>query len=396
MKRALLSVLALIGAVNSACADWITLPWKAIGANLPIWRPDDFSPEKKYPAIVWYGAAGERPEAAWIHEMTGGKDYILVGMGYRQVPDPEFGEAEIADALGLLNALKQTLTKSLSVDPKRIYVGGFGRGAMHSALLLDRDRGLAGGLICATGIFDKRQVVLKFPRPVPIYIGCGRYADNYPQALGAAVYFRGSGAETTLEAWPDTKQEQPSQAPEAMRQWLRVQAATSDLKKEADDWIAARLLEMEKIETPVASWLAYDEFLGLPFVKKFGAAAEKTAEEKIAGLLKDPVVAVEEKWRGESRKILVRESQNRLLKNLQAAYAGHKAITERAAGTQAGKLAMHDLTRTREVLETAKVVTLPAGPRPAPITPELPPGAPSANPERSPFLPPGIEVKPAD
>ena len=396
MERVLLTAFALVCLGSSACAEWINLPWKAIGANLPIWKPDDFNPEKKYPAIVWYGGAGERPEATWIQKMTGGNDFILVGMGYRQVPDPQFGEPEIADALGMLKALKQTLTKSLSVDPKKIYVGGFSRGALYSALLLDRDRELAGGLVCATGVFDKRQIALKFPKPVPIYIGCGRYDGNYPQALGTVIYFRGAKADTTLEAWPGTKHEYPEEAPEAMRQWLRVQADAQGLEAEAASWIEKRLAELEEISNPVAQWLAYDEFSDLPFVKKFGAVASKTADTKISDLLKNPVVAVENRWRGESRKILVRESRDRLLKTLTAAAAGHAAIAERAAGTWAGELALHDVERTRELLGTAKVITLPGQPKPGHITPKLPPSAPSGNPGRSPFLPPGIDVKPAD
>lgn len=317
-------------------------------------------------------------------------------MGYRQVPDEQFGENEIADALGLLKALKQTLTKSLSVDPKRIYVGGFSRGAKHSAILLDRDRDLAGGLICATGSFEKRQVILKFPQPKPIYIGCGRLDPNYPQALGAAVYFKQSGADATLEAWPDTKHQHPATNPEGMRQWLLVQAKPLGLEQQASDWMNKRLGEIGEISNPVAQWLAYDAFIALPFVKTYGANPSKIAKENIDTLLKNPIVAKEEKWRGESRKILFRESQNRLLKTIQSASVAHAAISERAAGTHAGKLAMHDLARTRDLIENAKIVTRPADPKPSSITPELTPTAPTENPDRSPFLPPGIDVKPAD
>lgn len=396
MQRFVRFLIAALVFSTAARAEWITLPWPAINANLPIWRPDDFNPERKYPAIVWYGPKGENPDASWIHEMTGGSDFILVGMGYRQVPDSEFGETEIADALGLLKALKQTLVGSLSVDPDRIHVGGFGRGAKHSAILLDRDRELAGGLICATGLFEKRRAVMKFTEPIPIYIGCGRLDANYPQTLGAAVYFKQSGAETTIEVWPDIKHEHPDSAPEGMRQWLLVQAGHADLKKEATYWITACLLGMEEIENPVAQWLAYDEFLALPFVEHFGAQAKQTAETKIAGLMKNPAVAKEAEWRDKSRKMLVLESRDRLLKTLRTASAGHAMIAEQATGTHAAELATHDLARTRELLRTAEVVKLPSDPKPAPVTPHGTPSGPSTNPERTPFIPPGIDVKPAD
>jgi len=395
MRRLSLPLLALVGLTGFARAEWIELPWPAIHATLPIWKPDDFDAAKKYPAIVWYGGVGARPDATWIHEMTGGKDFILVGMSYREAESSGYGEREIADGLGLLNALKKTLVASLSVDEKRIHVGGFSKGGWHSAMLLDRDRSLAGGLICGAGIAEKRPSAPKFTNTIPIYIGCGRYDGNYPQALGALVYFRGMGADVSMVAWAETEHALPGEPPEALRQWLRIQAKPEGLAAEAEQWIARRLPELEKIGNPVARWLAYDGFVSLPFVKRFGENASETAAGKIAELVKDPAVAVEGKWRGESRKLLARESQDRLLKTLTAASAGYAVIAEKAAGTHAGEEAVHDLERTRELLKTAKVVTLPGKPKPEPITPELPPSAPSTNPDRSPFFPPGSKVKPA-
>lgn len=390
-----LPLLALIGLSGFARAEWIELPWAAVGATLPIWKPDNFDTSKTYPAIIWYGDNGARPDATWIHKMTGGKDFVLVGMGYRQVEPSEYGEREIADGQGLLNALKKTLTASLSVDERRIHVGGFSRGGWHSAMLLDRDRSLAGGLICGAGIQEKRSSVLKLSNTIPIYIGCGRYDGKYPQALGALVYFRGMSADVTLDTWAETGHALPGETPEAIRQWLRIQAKPTGLAAEAGKWIANRLPELDAIPNPVARWFAYDEFVSLPFMKRYGDEASKTAAKKIAELVKGNAVATERKWRGETRKLLARESRNKLLKTVAAASAGYAVIAEKAAGTRAGEAAIHDLARTREMLKTAAVVTLPGKPKPGPITLDRPPSAPSANPDRGPFLPPGIKVKPA-
>jgi hypothetical protein len=96
-------------------AEWIELPWPALGATLPIWKPDDFDASKKYPVIVYYHGDAAPPDARFIHGVTGGKDFILVGMAYRGGQEKK----EIADGLGFLNALKKTLVGSLSVDPAR-------------------------------------------------------------------------------------------------------------------------------------------------------------------------------------------------------------------------------------------------------------------------------------
>jgi hypothetical protein len=366
-------------------AEWIELPWPALGATLPIWKPDDFNAAKKYPAIVYYHGDANPPDARFVHGVTGGESFVLVGMAYRGGQ----GEKEIADGLGFLNALKKTLTGSLSVDPKRIYVGGSGNGASHSAMLLDRDRELAGGFIIGGGLLENRTVVPKFEGSVPIHIGSGRFDTSYAPSLGALVYFRKYGARTTLETWTEPTVEKP----EGLRQWLRIEASPSGVKPEAMTWITERLAEIKAIPEPVERWYAYEDFLTMPFVERFGSDA---AKEKIAALLEDPAVASEKKWRDESRAILVRESADRLLATMQNALRSHRQLAEKAQGTRAGRDALEDVKRVTKVIETATVVTLPGKPKPDPSTPEITPTAPSSNPGRGPFFPPGSKVKPAD
>lgn len=51
------------------------------------------------------GDVGASPDATWIHEMTGGKDFILVGMGYREVEPSEYGKPEsIRKCCGFMRA----------------------------------------------------------------------------------------------------------------------------------------------------------------------------------------------------------------------------------------------------------------------------------------------------
>lgn len=386
----------LLGFQMHVRAEWIALPWPSLNTTLPIWKPDDFDASKKYPAIVYFHGTGGKPNAAFIHEVTGGKGFVLVGMTYQNKGRFNYTVQEISDELGLLGALKKTLVGSLSVDPKRIYVGGFSKGGWHSAMLLDYDRELAGGLILGGGIFKKRASPVKFGKAVPIYIGCGRYDGNYPPSIGALVCFRKLGADVTLEAWPETGHAHPQTPPEGMRQWLRIQAEEASLEKEATEWIKGRLAEINEIENPIAQWFAYDEFVTLPFVKNFGVEAAKIASGRIEGLLKTPTVAAEKKWRDVSRRILVRESGDRLVNTLQTASRAHHALAEKAMGTLAGAEAQRDFARTQKLLETAEVVSRPVKGGVEPVTPETTPTAPSGNPDRGPFFPPGIKVKPTE
>ncbi len=367
-----------------AKAEWIELPWPALNSTLPIWKPDNFDAARKYPAIVYYHGDATPPDARFIHGVTGGEGFVLVGMAYRDGQ----GEKEIADGLGFLNALKKTLTGSLSVDPKRIYVGGSGNGAMHSAMLLDRDRSLAGGFILGGGLLEKRPAAPKFAGGIPIHIGSGRFDPSYVSSLGALVYFRKLGAKTTFETWPQDTEA----SPEGLRQWLRIEASTSAAKVEAENWMTKRLAEIEAMPEPVERWYAYEDFLTMPYVQRFGADA---AKETFASLLKEPDVAAEKKWRDESRAILAREAGDRLLVTMQNALRSHQQLSEKAIGTRAGRDALEDVKRVSKVIETAKVVTLPGKPKPEPITPEASPTGPSTNPNRGSFFPPGTKVKPA-
>ncbi len=366
-------------------AEWIELPWPALGATLPIWKPDDFNAAQKYSAIVYYHGDANPPDARFVHGVKGAEGFVIVGMAYRAGQ----GKKEIADGLGFLNALKKTLTGSLSVDPDRIYVGGSGNGADHCAMLLDLDRDLAGGFILGGGLLEKGPVVPKFEGSVPIHIGCGRFDTSYAPSLGALVYFRKYGAKTTLETWPDATVVQP----EGLRQWLRIQASPSSAAVEADAWIKERLAEIEAIPEPVDRWYAYEDFLTMPFASLFETDVVKG---KIPALLQDPTVAAEKKWRDESRAILIRESGDRLLATMQNALRSHRTLAEKATGTRAGRDALEDVKRVTKVIETAKVVTLPGPPKPEPITPEAQPSAPSTNPDRGTFFPPGTKVKPAE
>ena len=393
VMRTFAIVFVFLGMVHFARSEWIELPWPALGATLPVWKPDDFDASKKYPAIVNYDGI---PNAVFLHEVTGGKGFILVGMAYRIKDRYNYSDTVISDELGLLDALKKNLVGTLSVDPQRIYVAGFSKGGWHTAMLLDYDRELAGGLILGGGVFTERASPLKFRKPLPIYIGCGRFDGNYVPSIGALAYFRKLGAGVTLEAWPETAHEYPEAIPEGMRQWLRIQAAQTALEKEAAEWIKGRLAEIGAIENPTAQWFAYDEFVTLPFVKNFGGEAAKVAGGRIEDLLKNPTVAAEKKWRDESRRILVRESGDRLVNTLQTASRAHHALAEKAMGTRAGAEAQRDFERTQKLLKTSKVVSRPAKGGVAAITPEISPTAPSGNSGRAPFFPPGIKVKPAE
>lgn len=353
-----------------AQAEWSELTWPQLNATLPVWKPETFDDSKTYPAIIFYHGTNGRPTASLMHQVTEGKSFILIGMTYSEQGRMSYTDQLIRNELGLLAAVKKTLIKSFSVDPRRIYVAGFSKGGWHSSMLLDYDRDLAGGLILGGGLFEKRAELERFKRPKPVYIGSGRYDGNYPPSIGAFVYFRKLGADATLEAWPDTGHDYPKKVPEAMRQWLRVQANENDLESEASDWIADRVQIIEGMQEPVDRFFALEEFITLPFVKTYGKTHATMAQKRIDELLLDPAVAAERKWRNASRRILLKESGDRLVSTLQQASRAHLELSENAPETRAGKEAKYDYERTRKLIETAKVVQRPIDDTTNTVTPE--------------------------
>jgi len=396
MPKLYLLIFTLLGLSGFAKAEWIALPWKALGATLPIWKPDDFDAAKKYPVIIHYHAVGEEPTAQFIHKATGGEDFVLVGMTYANCGESERTAQEISHELGILNALKVTLIKSVSVDPKKIYVSGFSKGGWHAAMLLDRDRELAGGIIMGAGIWDARPRAPKLSNATPIYIGSGRFDQNYPRGLEALLYFRGLNADVTLEQWPDLGHALPGETPESLRQWLRIRSGTGSLVQEARSWSEARFAEIAETEDPVDQWYELEEFVSRPFVKP--ASTDTSEKARMVGkiLLEKPAVATESKLVKRSQSILARECQDRLLATLQSASQAYFDLAKEAGEkSRAGRAANRDFERTQKLMKTAKVITKEPVPR-GKMIPELPPVSPSSNPNRGPFFPPGIEVKPAD
>jgi len=76
--------LVFLSHVQNANAAWKELPWPVLNATLPVWKPEPFDEAKKYPAIIYYHGAGGQPDAETMRRMTDGKDFVIVGMTYKE------------------------------------------------------------------------------------------------------------------------------------------------------------------------------------------------------------------------------------------------------------------------------------------------------------------------
>ena len=253
-------------------------------------------------------------------------------------------------------------------------------------------------MILGAGVFEKRAKARAFSKQLPVFLGCGRYDGNYPQALGALVHFRKLGAEVTLDTWPSIGHQFPEAPPEAMRQWLRMRAGGGGTGGRGRE-NGSRNGSSNCMPFPIR-WkavFALEEFVSLPFVKFFGVTAEKSAREKITDLLTNPAVATEKKWRGESRKILARESRDPLARDSEKPHrrlmrCWRKKRLEPVRGRMRSAISKRT-QKTPQDGEGRDPARKARGAPPSPLS--YAPSAPSTNPDRSPFLPPGIKVKPA-
>ncbi len=336
--------------IYSVSAELLILPWPDLETELPLWRPDAPSSEK-WPAIIYYHGTNGRPSIRLMREVTEEKGFLLVGMTYLNKEQFIQSETNVAAELSQLNKLKRVLINEQDVNPSKIFVAGFSKGGWLSATLLERDHSLAGGLILGAGVFHSKRLNTK-PKPFPakklLFIGVGRFDENYPRSLAAFLNFRKLGAEVTLEAWPNTKHAFPKNPPLGMHQWLQLQSGAP--AQEAKQWIARRMQEIETIPDPVDQWYAIKALQDRPFVKVHGKHVKNQLSASLATLAKAPNVHAEAGFVKASQDILKRELKDRYVSTLEVVLPRYEALAKKASGTRAGDIAEKDAARVRQLL----------------------------------------------
>ena len=336
--------------------------WPGLVAPIVVWLPKNFEAKPGapgWPMAMWYHGTNGRPTLQPLYGHTDGNDWILVGMTYRAQGTFRGDPENIAAELALNQAVRRALGQRFPIDPKRTFVGGFSKGGWVSALLLEADPALAGGLVMGGGVMEESP---RFVHPGrSVYVGIGEVDPNRAQSQRAARAFRSPVTRVTLDVWDELGHRLPAES-DSLRQWLRVEreppyragvtgAGIDPLVSEAIEWFDAEMARIRRAEAPaVDRYFALRALAEMPFFARLDEESRAAHAKRLETLAADPGVAKERLAETAYRAILEVESRDRLLGTLVICHEDYRRLAEKFPGTRFGEAAARAAKRTRELM----------------------------------------------
>ena len=344
--------LLLILAVPAA-AKTIELEFPQLVHRVQVAFPENFDPSRKWPAVFYYHGTSTVPDTKFIEHHTDRRDWIVVGMSYRQRGQFTLTPETLADEIQILDSVREYLALKHSLDRKRVYVAGFSKGGWVSGLLVQRDPTIAGAAILGAGHLHRMQAQPgPFRKRTPIFLGVGREDGNYPFSLRAVTFFRSLKAPVIMETWHGLGHTFPREGSPGLRQWLALEVdPTKDLTSVASAWVDERLNEIKEIEDPVEGWLAYRELEDMPYLRTLDDEKKKEVMAARKSLEADEPVATEAKLLSAHRKLLRKEISSHARGSYEELLLDYLRISESAPESRQGKLAHHDHLRVEKILK---------------------------------------------
>lgn len=336
--------------VMASYGEDFTLQVEGVRQEILVTLPDNHDSSRTWPAVLHYHGTGGRPNTDLIRSHTGRKDWIVVGMGYVREGQfqltPEGLDAEIR----VLEEVRAQLQTRINLDPSRTYVSGFSKGGWVSGLLLQKERSLAGAVILGAGHLHQLQTPSPpFANKKAVFIGVGRYDGNYPLSLKAAVFFRGLGANSVMEAWQGIGHRFPREGSKGLKEWFALQVGNGPLENEMEKELNQILASEDKFQ----KWWALLEFAQRPAILALPGWPEKVDSYRLE-LEKSPELAREVRILKESRRLLAKELTKKTLADFEAIAAGYARIVEHAGNSPQRETAAQDEKRFGEILELAR------------------------------------------
>ncbi|MEM1082993.1 MAG: hypothetical protein AAGI48_02640 [Verrucomicrobiota bacterium] len=369
LPSALIAAL-LLAITPSLRALEIQLP--ELEVPIPVSLPENHEAGKSWPAVFSYHGFKGRPTTHTTRSHTGPDDWIVVGMTYVQRGKYRLNPDDLARELRVFRRVRDQLAKSHGLDPRRIVVTGFSKGGWMTDALLQSESPLLGGAILMAGHLPSQlDLPSSIEKDTPVFIGVGRRDPNYIPSLKAMVFYRGKGARTTFEAWPDLGHDFPRDGSTALREWYQL---LNDGKPD-DDALEKEFKGILEGQ-PLEAWQALGLFKGRPFTNTSGSPWPERIDAEIAELEKLPEVAREARLQKAHRNLLGRELKMRTMQEIRSIDAAYGQLLAEAAGSPQLEDIQLDHRRLLAVLKQAEETPVPQAPERPTITPE----PPSSNP----------------
>jgi len=229
----------------------------ASGLHIKLYVPANYTPDHKWPLVLFYHGMNGSPTTDCIARHCEGKDFIIVGMSYCETQESQmtkeqqavYIEKERKNFLETVGWVKA----NLSLDPERVFLGGISKGGWTTSFVGEREmKRLAGFIILLAG---RQRGAVPGPQAMngfPIYIGVGETDPNLLPGVHAAGFYRHSGADVCYEEFEGQGHQAPAKAV-LLTQWLEAYGPMSH------PWLDAAARESRKSEYKKA----YESAVGL-------------------------------------------------------------------------------------------------------------------------------------
>ena len=174
-----------------------------------VYVPTDYAPERRWPVIFCYHGQGGPPTTWPFKDLTGGKGFIIVGMGFLDTSQRTMTLAEfdryIGQEMGVVNKAAAYLERRLKLDREEFLVGGFSMGGWMTSSMGEGSPSMWAGIAILGAGRQMQDRPMRNPaslRNKPIYIGAGTQDNNFAAARRANDIYRAAGAKVTFEEYP--------------------------------------------------------------------------------------------------------------------------------------------------------------------------------------------------
>lgn len=194
-----------------------------------LYLPADYDPAKKWPALFLFDPRGRGPLAAELFREAAAKHgMVLVASNDTRSDDPKAPNNEA------VMATWADAHARLSLDPRRLYAGGFSGGARISARIgAVLQGGLAGVIAVGAGLPPEGDARVR--QPFSLYGAMGETDFNYTEMRQLEEQLRGSRTPARIVSF------------EGGHQWL-----PPELAMEALDWLALRAMAEDRMPADAA------------------------------------------------------------------------------------------------------------------------------------------------
>lgn len=345
------------------------LRWDPIGAEVPVYVPSDYDPDRRWPVVLFYHGMGGQPTTDLFRQLTGGRGAIVVGMGYT-APDkehrsPEEARAVQAAEMAQLERMLDELPRLLRVDRARVVLAGVSKGGWHVSAFAQSGRpAVAGYVILLAGRLPQGRTDRPDLSDRAVYVGTGERDKANPYARMAVQFFERCRAVVTWEEYPDRGHEVDPAAPR-LRAWVAMNLVErgESRRTQAEDWVERRLDKARDTGDPRD---VYRILSGIVEDPRYNFCGD-TLQAQVRALLERAGFAAEVQPEIQARRMYERalwEEQTAVsLDDLEEALDLYRQTARRFPRTGPGRLAARDADRLEVRVDDARAAARARPPR---------------------------------